>query len=104
LKLTVVSITSQSLFDADYIGCCDNCGKIICNIASVKDESGKCYEIGLDCKKTLIDKKQKILDALDWQGKHYVISGLDGTGTKQLCFDILDKIEAEAEDSSCPTP
>ncbi len=46
---------------------------------------------------SLAEKKQKILEALDWQGKHYVISGLDGTGTKQLCFDILDKIEAEAE-------
>lgn len=55
-KLTVVSITRNSLFDADYVGCCDNCGKVIVNIATVKDEAGKTYEIGLDCKKTLIDK------------------------------------------------
>ena len=66
IKLTVVSITRQSLFDADYIGCCDNCGKIICNIASVKDDSGKCYEIGLDCKKTLIDKP--IIDKMKLDG------------------------------------
>lgn len=66
LKLTVESITRQNLFDADYIGCCDNCGKIICNIATVKDESGKIYEIGLDCKKTLIDKP--IIDKMKLDG------------------------------------
>ena len=55
-KLTLVSITRGNLFDAEYIGCCENCGKIIVNIATVKDEAGKHYDIGLDCKKTLIDK------------------------------------------------
>jgi len=61
-KLSVVSITRQNLFDAAYIGCCDNCGRIIINIATVKDENGKTFEIGLDCKKTLIDKA--IIDKL----------------------------------------
>jgi len=61
-KLTLVSITRQSIFDASYIGCCDNCGKVIVNIATVKDEAGKTFEIGLDCKKTLIDKP--IIDSL----------------------------------------
>ncbi len=42
-------------------------------------------------------KKQEILEALNWQGPHYVISGMDGTGTKQLCFDILESIENAAE-------
>jgi hypothetical protein len=55
-KLTVVSITRTSLFDAEYVGCCDNCGKVIVNIATVKDEAGKTFEIGLACKKTLIYK------------------------------------------------
>ena len=45
-------------------------------------------------------KKQTILQALDWQGPHYVISGMDGTGTKQLCFDILDSIERDKEAES----
>lgn len=55
-KLTLVSITRSSLFDASYVGCCDNCGKVIVNIATVKNEAGKTFEIGLDCKKNLIDK------------------------------------------------
>lgn len=55
-KLILVSITRQSLFDANYIACCDNCGKAIINIANVKDSDGKSYSIGLDCKKKLIDK------------------------------------------------
>ena len=41
-------------------------------------------------------RKQSILDALDWQGPNYVISGLDGTGTKELCFDILEDLEAKS--------
>lgn len=62
-NLSVVSITRQNLFDSAYIGCCDNCGKIIVNIATVKDiATNETYEIGLDCKKSLIDKK--LLDAI----------------------------------------
>lgn len=41
-------------------------------------------------------KKQQILEALGWRAPHYVISGMEGTGTEQLCFDILEKIEKEA--------
>jgi hypothetical protein len=71
--LIVTSITRQNIFDADYIGCCDNCGKTIVNIANVKDEQGNQYEIGLDCKKTLIDKP--IIDQLmldEFMGKYNV--------------------------------
>jgi len=48
-------------------------------------------------------KKEAILQALDWKAPNYVISGMEGTGTKQLCFDILDKIEKEAESLDAET-
>ena len=54
----------------------------------------KCDLLEKDVMETKI---AEILEALDWQGPHYVISGMDGTGTKQLCFDILENIEAENE-------
>lgn len=41
--------------------------------------------------------KQAILTELDWQAPHYVISGLESTGTKKLCFDILEHIEKQKE-------
>lgn len=41
-------------------------------------------------------RKQQILDAIDWQGPHYVISGLKASGTQQLCRDILSSIEVKA--------
>ncbi|MCW8879198.1 MAG: Obg family GTPase CgtA [Kangiellaceae bacterium] len=43
-------------------------------------------------------EKARILEGLEWQGPHYTISGLQGEGTKQLSFDILEHIEqADAE-------
>ncbi|TQV86436.1 Obg family GTPase CgtA [Aliikangiella coralliicola] len=39
--------------------------------------------------------KNDILAELDWKAPHYVISGLEGQGTKQLCFDILEHIESQ---------
>jgi hypothetical protein len=68
LTLTVESITRQSVIDSSYVGACDNCGKAIVNIATVVDPDGKKYDIGLDCKKTLIDKPilAKILESDDF--------------------------------------
>lgn len=43
----------------------------------------------------LVRTKVRILQQLDWQAPYYVISGLEGTGTKQLCFDILEYIESQ---------
>lgn len=62
-KLELISITRQSLLDADFVCACDNCGRAIVNIATVKDtDSNETFNIGLDCKKTLIDKKN--IDAI----------------------------------------
>lgn len=69
LSLSLEYVTRQNLIDSEYVGCCDNCGKVIVNIATVVDnDTGKKYEIGLDCKKTLIDKPyiEKILETDDF--------------------------------------
>lgn len=42
-------------------------------------------------------ESNRILEALDWQGPNYIISGLEGEGTKQLCFAMLEHIEAAKE-------
>lgn len=56
-KLTVISIHRKGIFDMDAMAfICDNCGRVIVNSAIVQDTNGKKYVIGLDCKKTLIDK------------------------------------------------
>lgn len=45
-------IETYSLSESDYI-VCDNCGKVIRNIAVVQDSHGKRYNVGLDCAETL---------------------------------------------------
>lgn len=75
IKLEVVSISRKGLFDSDMAYSCENCGKTIVNYANVTDGT-KSYIIGLDCKKTLIDKP--MLDGLKsddfttkWNAKEY---------------------------------
>lgn len=34
--------------------CCDNCGKLIANIATVKNPDGKSFNIGFDCLETIL--------------------------------------------------
>jgi len=50
-----------SLIDKKYIPlsesfgyCCDNCGQLIANIATVRSESGKVFSIGFDCLETIL--------------------------------------------------
>lgn len=50
-----------NLIDKNYIslidgsGCtCDNCGKLIANIATVKNENNEIFTIGFDCLETLL--------------------------------------------------
>ena len=71
-KLEVVFITRSDMFDCDIPGCCDNCGRAIVNVATVRDEFGKEYTIGLDCKKTLIDKPKiaEIMASGDWAAEY----------------------------------
>ena len=40
---------------ADGYGCtCDNCGKLIANIATVKNTNGNSFNIGFDCLETIL--------------------------------------------------
>jgi len=62
-KLTVLNIYRTDMFaDNCFTHICDNCGRTIINNAEVQDEAGNKYTIGLDCKKTLIDKP--IIDSI----------------------------------------
>lgn len=54
-----------SLIDKKYIPlidgcgtCCDNCGALIANMATVKSESGLIFTIGFDCLETLLINNQ----------------------------------------------
>jgi len=43
-------------------GCtCDNCGKLIANIATLESE-GKRYSVGLDCLETLLQQSETVLN------------------------------------------
>jgi len=53
--------TKYVVVDKKYIplenGCglgCDNCGKLIANIATVRNENGEVFSIGFDCMETLL--------------------------------------------------
>lgn len=60
VKYFLVGTTYQSIEDGG--GCsCDNCGKLITNVATIRNESGNSYAIGLDCLDTILENT-KLLD------------------------------------------
>lgn len=72
-KLTVLNIYRTDMFsDSAFAHICENCGRTIINNAEVQDEQGKKYIIGLDCKKTLIDKPviDSILNSNNFMAKY----------------------------------
>lgn len=54
VKYFLVSTTYKSLEDGGGCGC-DNCGKLITNVAHIRNEYGKMYAIGLDCLDTILE-------------------------------------------------
>ncbi len=61
IKRSLSLDTKYTVIDKKYIplenGCglgCDNCGKLIANIATVKNESNEVFNIGFDCLETLL--------------------------------------------------
>lgn len=53
-KYFLVNVSYQSIENGG--GCaCDNCGKLITNVANIKNDHGKQYAIGLDCLDTLLE-------------------------------------------------
>jgi hypothetical protein len=109
INLTVVSIHRKGIFDMDaMIFCCDNCGRAIVNSAIVKDNESKSYVIGLDCKKTLIDKPliQKIESThSEWEAKYKIKDfkreSTDITNVMKY-LDNPNKYEVRAETISNP--
>ena len=75
MDLELIDILRQSLIDSQYVGVCQHCGRPIVNIATVRNRiDNKIYEIGLDCKKTLMDKKHidKIMASGKWDAEFTV--------------------------------
>jgi hypothetical protein len=53
IKYNLIDKNYISLIDGN--GCtCDNCGKLIANIATVKNENNEIFTIGFDCLETLL--------------------------------------------------
>ena len=51
-KYTLQSIKHGSVISGDG-SICDNCNAIISNVATIANEAGKAFHVGLDCMKTL---------------------------------------------------
>jgi GTP-binding protein len=49
------------------------------------------------------DRRREVIGALDWEGPVYAISAISGEGTRALCADLMDRIEARrAAESADP--
>jgi len=44
--------------------------------------------------------RQQLLEALDWQGKSFVISAISGKGCRELTFDIMNYLEQAAKEEN----
>jgi len=95
-KYELIGVSYVALIDS--IGtCCDNCGRLISNIATIKHEDGTNYTIGLDCSKTLLSKEMFIKASGEISRKkkiHDKIKRLDARGQKYVlnefgvpCYD-----------------
>lgn len=101
MQLELLGITRQNILDAQFVCSCDNCGKPIVNIASVKDSEGVIYNIGLDCKKTLIDlpKINEILASDNFMKEYDVKEYKQGLNeiTKFLKFCAYPDVEIKID-------
>ena len=101
-NLKVLNIHRKGIFDMDaLVFSCDNCGRAIVNSATVEDtDTGKVYVIGLDCKKTLIDKKViagiEALGGFDVKYKVKDYKAAQNTMIKVLAYLDNDKLEIYA--------
>lgn len=69
---------------------CDNCGRLIANIVTVKHESGAAYTIGADCAKTILGKEdmQVVTGIISYEKRRLIkIAELDRAGRDY----VLDK-------------
>lgn len=68
-KYELVGIIHTPIEDGGSV--CENCGKTISNIASIKDENGKHHHVGMDCLET-IQQSNSFLNAEEWVKYEYV--------------------------------
>lgn len=64
VQYSLISVSYLSIEDGGGCGC-DNCGKLITNIANIKSGDKK-YNIGLDCLDTLLENNSRLLDGEDY--------------------------------------
>jgi len=88
-QYTLISSTYISILDGGGT-ICENCGRVIANIVTVKHEGGKCYCIGQDCAKTLFNKQTngEIDKVIKYEKRRYEkISQLKKYGTEYVLND-----------------
>jgi hypothetical protein len=61
---TLEGVMYSSIEDGN-VQSCDNCGKLICNIAHIKTQ-GKSYYIGLDCLDTILESNKRLISDNDY--------------------------------------
>jgi len=113
------SIVHGSVLDGDG-SICDNCNALISNIAAIRDDNGKVFNVGLDCMKTLTMKPawisngyssedmmyeyncftrfighcNKVDATIEPTEIYYIVTFMDGKGKKQQKFEsphIIDQ-------------
>lgn len=62
--------------------CCDNCGKLIANIATIKNDISQTFTVGLDCAKTILGKT-------DYQ------TAKEGIYEKKRCLEKIKQLESQ---------
>ncbi|HFE47896.1 MAG TPA: GTPase ObgE [Chromatiaceae bacterium] len=50
----------------------------------------------------LEENRRKLLDALEWDGPVYAISAATGEGTRQLLYDLMDRLERDKRPETTP--
>lgn len=93
VQYSLVKVSYLSLEDGG--GCsCENCGKLITNIAHIKSANGTHYNIGLDCLDTLLENNSKLLNSEDYF--HYLHSDKPAIQkAKSLRSKLLSNLKKE---------
>jgi hypothetical protein len=92
-KYTLISSNYLPLLDGGGT-CCANCGTIIANIATVKGDDGKTYDIGHDCLETFLINNQ-LLDGKSVEHYEKVV---------KKCLGKVKKVRQEMRDFLTKNP
>ena len=88
---TKISVNYIPLIDGCGIGC-DNCGRPIANIVTVKHEYGKTYTIGQDCAKTIFSKQESESIAREIKGVKRTKERAEEMARQKIKIDALNEL------------